>query len=122
MVGVDLADQLISLYRISIKSKQFYYRLIFHMFDMAVVNSWLLHKRDANSLCTAKNDILQMSLLNVQVAFALIKANKPNNGMKRGRPNPVIERKRNRCKNGNCTGRTNVTCKSAKIVLKNSTK
>ena len=30
MGGVDLADQLISLYRISIKSKQFYHRLIFH--------------------------------------------------------------------------------------------
>ena len=114
------------------------------MFDMAVVNLWLLYKRDANSLGTARKDTLQLASFKIQVAFALIKANKPNNGMKRGRPNsakedvkiktrsavvlnsirydqvshfPVIEDKRNRCKNGNCTGRTNVACKKCNVNL-----
>lgn len=50
MGGVDLADCLIALYRINIRSKKYYHRLIFHMIDMVIVNSWLLYKRDANNL------------------------------------------------------------------------
>lgn len=34
MGGVDLADHLLSLYRINIKSRKYYYRLIFHMIDI----------------------------------------------------------------------------------------
>ena len=38
MGGVDLADCLIALYRINLRSKKYYMRLIFHMIDMALVN------------------------------------------------------------------------------------
>ena len=38
MGGVDLADQLIALYRIELRSKKNYLRLFFHMLDMIIVN------------------------------------------------------------------------------------
>ena len=37
MGGVDLLDSLIALYRIRIRSKKWYHRLVFHFIDMAVV-------------------------------------------------------------------------------------
>ena len=46
MGGVDLADHLISLYRITIKSKKSYHRLVFHFLDMAIINAWLLCRAD----------------------------------------------------------------------------
>ena len=48
--SVDLADCLISLYRINIRSKKYYHKLIFHMIDMEIVNSWLLYRRNAEAL------------------------------------------------------------------------
>lgn len=39
MGGVDIHDQLVSFYRIFIKSRKWTLRLIFHSFDMAAVNS-----------------------------------------------------------------------------------
>ena len=38
MGGVDLADSLIALYRISLRSKKYYMRLIFHMLDIPVLS------------------------------------------------------------------------------------
>ncbi|XP_047116200.1 piggyBac transposable element-derived protein 3-like [Schistocerca piceifrons] len=40
--GVDLLDSLIALYRIKIRSKKFYLRIVFHLLDLTVVNAWLL--------------------------------------------------------------------------------
>lgn len=45
MGGVDLHDMLVEIYRIDIRSKRFYLRIIFHLIDMAVVNSWILYRR-----------------------------------------------------------------------------
>ena len=39
MDGVDLQDQVILLYRMSYRSKKYYHRIIFHLFDMAVVST-----------------------------------------------------------------------------------
>ena len=76
MGGVDLADCLIKLYRINIKTKKYYFRLIFHMIDMAIVNSWLLYKRNAISLKLPKYEILALALFKLKVANCLIKENK----------------------------------------------
>ena len=37
MGGVDLLDSLIALYRIKLRSKKYYHRLLFHFVDMAGV-------------------------------------------------------------------------------------
>ena len=52
MGGVDLHDQLLPYYRMSLCSKKYYMRLIFHLFD--VINSWLMYRRDAESLGVPK--------------------------------------------------------------------
>lgn len=44
MGGVDKADMLLALYRITLKTKQWYKRIFFHMLDLSVVNSWLLYR------------------------------------------------------------------------------
>ena len=46
MGGVDLLDGLLSYYCISVKSKKWYHRLIWHFFDISIVQSWMLYKRD----------------------------------------------------------------------------
>ena len=45
MGGVDLADMLISLYRIKIKTRRLYIKIFCHLVDMAKVNAWLLYCR-----------------------------------------------------------------------------
>lgn len=50
MGGIDKQDMLISLYRTEIKSKKWTLRLITHEFDIAVTNSWLEYRLDANNL------------------------------------------------------------------------
>ncbi|XP_064597857.1 piggyBac transposable element-derived protein 2-like [Liolophura sinensis] len=43
MGGVDKCDMMLSLYRIKMKSRKWYRRLIFHMVDLALSNAW--HRR-----------------------------------------------------------------------------
>lgn len=147
MGGVDLADCLLALYRIHLRSKKYYMRLIFHMLDMAIVNSWLLYKRDAKQLKLPNKDILPLALFKLEVADALIKRGKPTTA-KRGRPSssslenepkkkprgqqssiynvirfdkidhfPALGEKRNRCKNKNCNGKTRYMCQKCNVYL-----
>ncbi|MGH0114428.1 UNVERIFIED_CONTAM: hypothetical protein FKN15_015930 [Acipenser sinensis] len=55
-MGVDLLDSLIALYRIKIRSKKWYHRLLFHFIDMTVVTSWLLYRRDCSAKGVPKAD------------------------------------------------------------------
>ena len=84
--GVDLADCLIELYRINIRSKKYYFRLIFHMIDMVIVNSWLLYKRDAFNLKTPQSEILRLAPFKLRIANCLMQEGKVCTGTKRGRP------------------------------------
>ncbi|KRK02378.1 uncharacterized protein Dyak_GE28296, isoform C [Drosophila yakuba] len=44
MGGVDLLDYLLGLYRIQLRSRNWYKNIFFHMIDMCVVNSWILYR------------------------------------------------------------------------------
>lgn len=50
MGGVDRADQNISLYRIGIRSKKWYFSLFSHCLDMAEHNAWQLHKSNGGKM------------------------------------------------------------------------
>lgn len=50
MGGVDRADQNISLYRVSIRGKKWYFPLLSHFIDMAEQNAWRLHKVNGGKL------------------------------------------------------------------------
>ena len=46
MGGVDKSDFLIALYRTFIRSKKWTLRVIFHYFNLGVINAWLEYQRD----------------------------------------------------------------------------
>lgn len=50
MGGVDRSDQNISLYRVGIRGKKWYFPLISHCIDMAIQNSWHIHKKSGGTL------------------------------------------------------------------------
>lgn len=60
MGGVDKYDQLVSYYRTFIKSKKWILRMMFHIFDMAVVNCLLEYKRDAAELNIEPKDVMDL--------------------------------------------------------------
>ncbi|XP_046684860.1 piggyBac transposable element-derived protein 2-like [Homalodisca vitripennis] len=43
MGGVDLMDSHIGRHHIRLRSRKWYFRMFYHMVDMAVVNAWILH-------------------------------------------------------------------------------
>ena len=55
MGGVDLGDMVISLYRITIKTRRWYIKIFWHLVDMAKVNAWLLYRRHCDHLHVPKN-------------------------------------------------------------------
>uniref|UniRef100_A0A3B4VA40 PiggyBac transposable element-derived protein domain-containing protein n=1 Tax=Seriola dumerili TaxID=41447 RepID=A0A3B4VA40_SERDU len=76
MGGVDLLDQLISLYRTEIRSKKWTLRMITHAFDMAVVNSWLEYRLDAKRANIQTKDIQDLLHFKMKVAQCLVKVHK----------------------------------------------
>ncbi|XP_029973972.1 piggyBac transposable element-derived protein 3-like [Salarias fasciatus] len=86
MGGVDLADMFAALYRIEIRSRRWYLRILYYLIDLSLVNGWLLYRRHL----TQKQEKKYMPLLDfrAQVADALIKVGKQGdlNSRKRGRP------------------------------------
>jgi len=68
MEGVDLMDSLKALYRINIRSKKRYHRIFFHFLDVAVVNSWLLYRKDRELSKISQKD--QLSLLQFKAEIA----------------------------------------------------
>lgn len=50
MGGVDRADQNISLYRVSIRGKKWYFPIICHLLDMTVQNAWQLERRSGGKM------------------------------------------------------------------------
>lgn len=86
MGGVDALDATISYYRIHIRSKKWYHRLIFHFIDLVIVNCWLLYCRDCESLQIAKKCRMDLLEFRTQIAESLCKEGKDTTARKRGRP------------------------------------
>ncbi|KAL3223996.1 hypothetical protein MRX96_027063 [Rhipicephalus microplus] len=90
MGGVDLLDGLMACYRIFLKSKKFLPEIFFHFVDMAVVNSWLLYRRNCDALAIAKKE--QQDLLAFKASIASCLCNEKEDMMKkRGRPSLSVE-------------------------------
>ena len=68
MGGVDKCDMLLALYRNTMKGKKWYKRVLFHLIDLCVVNSWLLYKA-SNIECK-----MQLAFFKLDVARGLIKS------------------------------------------------
>ena len=86
MGGVDLIDMLISLYRINVRSKKYYMKIIFHLIDLSLVNAWLLYRRHCFQVKVPKNKIMPLLTFRINVAETLLKSAPPAPPVKRGRP------------------------------------
>lgn len=58
MGGVDNLDANVGRYKIRLKSKKWYLRIFYHLFDLCVINAWLLYQRVAK-----EKNISNMSLI-----------------------------------------------------------
>ena len=96
MGGADLADMLIALYSVIVKTRQWYIKICWHCIDICKVNAWILYRRH----CSEKGipSRKQMSLLqfSLEVADSLICENKSTpfegNCGKVGRPRKRMSR------------------------------
>lgn len=81
MGGVDLLDSIIGRYRITMRSKKWYFKLFYHFLDMSLVNAWLLYRRAREN----KNTI-PLAKFRQEVAVALCQTgtlSTPTRGRKR---------------------------------------
>lgn len=91
MGGVDLLDQLISYYRVFIRSKKWPLRVIFHFVDFAICASWHEYRKDRKQLNIPKNKIKDLLSFRIELSQAIIKVGNPTRLAKRGRPKLVPE-------------------------------
>ena len=77
-------DMLISLYRISIRSKKYYIKIIFHLIELSIVNAWLLYRRHCHQSRLPKKEILSLLQFRVEVAEALLRPSVPKLPVQRG--------------------------------------
>lgn len=141
MGGVDLMDANIGRHHIRIKSKKWYFRLFYHLLDMAVINSWILY-------CAVSGNSITQKAYRVDLATTMCKLGVLDT-QKRGRPSsspreqlqakrmkasmairppidvkkdktdhwPIWDAKRNRCKMEGCTAKTSVKCTKCNLNL-----
>jgi hypothetical protein len=95
MGGVDLIDMLVSLYRINIRSKKYYMKIIFHLIDLSIVNGWLLYRRHCSQFHLHNNEIISLLQFRVKIAEALLKPIIPKRPTERGRPTVHLRSKQN---------------------------
>ena len=76
MGGVDLADMLIQLYRIEVKTTRWYIKVFWYMVDIAKVNSWLLYRRHQNQLNIPLKKPKTLANFTKEIAAGLMHTNK----------------------------------------------
>lgn len=90
MGGVDLFDQMVATYRTFLRSRKWTLRIMSHMIDFAVVNSW----REWREACVRSNDKSNQDLMafRLRVANGLLLCGKPvaSGSGKKGRPRTTM--------------------------------
>lgn len=136
MGGVDRADQLLAFYRNDLKTKKWYKRVVFHLLDLAVVNSWLLYR-------APKGSSMQLAHYKLQIALGLMKAEQATEDAKEQRefgstrlsnrasdipgavryegvnhmPVKISQPNAQRCKMLECKRKTRMQCKKCQVYL-----
>ena len=90
MGGVDKVDFLISLYWISARTKKWPVRVMFHLLDLSLANSWLQYRDCALTNGTQKSNILDLLGFRNEVGECLIMS-RPAKRRSIGRPRSSTE-------------------------------
>ena len=85
MGGVDQLDAFVAQYRFQVRSKRWYMYLFWHTVTVALINGWLLYRRDCKLLGIPAKEILKRRQFQALVGSSLILIN-AERGRKRGRP------------------------------------
>ena len=85
MGAVDLHDQMMAYYRMAFRSRKYYLRLVFHIIDMCVINSWLLYRRSLDKINVKRHQQNSLSEFKLRLSTSLILSGK-NPIKKQGRP------------------------------------
>lgn len=72
MGGVDLMNQMISYYRIFIRSKKWTLRMITHFIDFAIINSWIEYRIDCQNAAVHKRQIMDLLAFRMKLADQLV--------------------------------------------------
>lgn len=72
MGGVDLMNQMISYYRIYIRSKKWTLRMITHFIDFSIVNSWIEYKIDCQKSEIPKREVMDLLAFRMKLAHQLV--------------------------------------------------
>ncbi|XP_049517347.1 piggyBac transposable element-derived protein 3-like [Dermacentor silvarum] len=146
MGGVDKTDFLISLYRTSIRSRKWTLKAITHFMNLAVTNSWLEYRRQAEIQRVSKTDQMDLLEFTLSIVTCLAKAATADQPRKRGRPSssplqplkrqnwtaqrpasdvrydqighwPRVTAEQQRCKLEGCKGKSKNMCEKCNVHL-----
>lgn len=146
MGGVDLMNQLISYYRISIRSKKWTLRMITHFIDFTIVNSWNEYRIDCEKSAIPKRQVMDLLAFRMYLADQLVYAPLPakrssritleevrskNQRVDKSREKrtddnirfdgfehvPEYTENRVRCKLETCNGKSQVLCSKCRVHL-----
>ena len=76
MGGVDVLDQMISYYRIYIRSRKWTIRVIMHFVDFALALAWMEYRADCKKENIPTKDIMQLLEFRIRVASGIIYSKK----------------------------------------------
>ncbi|KAF3852044.1 hypothetical protein F7725_005399 [Dissostichus mawsoni] len=80
MGGVDLLDSFTAKYKFPMKSRRWYVYIFWHTIILAVINAWLLYKRECKALKMPKQEILNRRQFQADLASSLILRGRPSSG------------------------------------------
>lgn len=135
MGGVERADQLLAFYRNDLKTKKWYKR-IFHLLDLAVVNTWLLYR-------ATKGSVMQLAHYKLPITLGFMKAEQATEDVEESRdvsstalsnrasdipgamrydcvnhiPVKIPQPNTQLCKMPQCKRKTHMQCKKCKVYL-----
>lgn len=72
MGGVDTCDQMMENYRTWIKSRKWTLKLILHLFDLSIVNTWMEYRQDCKAHKMKTKDIMDLLAFRLSVSEFLL--------------------------------------------------
>lgn len=129
MGGVDRVDMLLALYRVHMKSRKWYKRVLFHLIDLAVVNAWYLYR----AVDTGTEKAIDLVNFKLDIALAMIQKNRSVSASRVPAPLTCADDARfdgkchfgnvehishgMRCKLEGCTSKTKMRCLKCNVYL-----
>ena len=80
MGGINLLDSCVSRYKYNLRSRRWYVNLFWHLVTLAVINAWLLYRRECRLINTPEKQVMSCKSFQSSVSTALIENNQENVG------------------------------------------